>query len=410
MDAYHNGQIIASDHFKIRIEEPLSQGEMAYAYRATDLNTGSTVLLKSYLTLVPDLTSCPTFNKYVAHQEEIRKRLSAIPDQVIQVLAHFNHNGFYHQVVEWANGKSLDKLMEESFNHSTSLDNHLLLAKLMMFATRKIHEQGIIHCDQKPANFFAEERPELKIGYKVKMADFDMSLIDGRPSPNPEGRALAGTFGYFSPEHYRGVPPGKASDVFTVGGVMLYELLGGVHPFQRELDEVTSFEQANAVIRKVIEKRRIQRFEEAAPEQAAKLPPKLIETIHLAMDPDPARRPTAADIHQLLLNNKAPRTLVLKGGPTGLKWRIKAATVLSRGMCERFYGTELGAVSTEQGRFEPSADLTEWSYFPRAGTTNASMVNGKRVDGPVTLEAGMRLQVGNPTSGKIGLEMEVSFE
>ena len=38
------------------------------------------------------------------------------------------------------------------------------------------------------------------------------------------------------------------------------------------------------------------------------------------------------------------------------------------------------------------------------------MINGKRISGRVTLEAGMKLQVGNPASGNIGLEMEVTFE
>lgn len=191
---------------------------------------------------------------------------------------------------------------------------------------------------------------------------------------------------------------------------MLYQLFAGIHPFQPQVDEVESMDESNTLIRLVIERRRILRLEEVAPLRAAQLSSKLLDMIHLAMDPDPSVRPTAADMHQALLNHNVAKTLVLKGGPAGLKWRIKETTLLSRGMCERFFGTELGAVSKEQGRFEPTEDRNGWVYIPRAETANASMVNGNRIDGQVMLETGMKLQVGNPISGNIGLEMEVSFE
>jgi serine/threonine protein kinase len=410
MDVYHPGQVIRSGPFQIRVEKPLCQGEMAYSYQATDLNTGVTVLFKTYCNMVPDLGMCPWFNKYIAHQDKIQKRLAAIPDQAIQILGHFNHNGTYHQIIEWARGRSLETLLEEEFDKSTALEKHLHLAKVLMFSLHKVHEQGIIHCDQKPANFFAEKRPELKIGYKVMMADFDMSLIYGEPSPKGDGSALAGTFGYFSPEHFSGKPATKASDVFTVGGVILYQLFAGVHPFQPQVDEASSLEEGNALIWEAIKARRIPRLEVVAPLRGRQVPTTVLNLIHLALDPDPGQRPTAKAIHSALMENRLAKTLVLKGGPAGLKWRIKENSPLSRSMCERFFGTALGAVSSEQGRFEPSEDRAKWYFTPREGTTNASMLNGKPIQHQIALESGMKLQVGNPVSGNIGLEMEVSFE
>jgi len=407
MDLYTVGQIINSGVYQIRVDEPLSQN-IAYSYKATNLQTGDTVLFKSYGDTVPNLELCPWFNDFVTHQTDISKRLSTIPDQAIQILGHFNHQGTYHQIIQWAHGCSLDRLLEKEFNKATSLEKHLHLAKVMMFSLRKVHELGIIHRDQKPANFFAEERPELLMKYKVMMADFDMSLINGRPSLKPNDHV--GTFGYFSPEYYRGKPAVQASDVFTVGGLMLYELFAGVHPLEALTQNIESETEGHILIKRAIEARRIPKMDEVAPQRAAQVPAQVLELINLALDPEPARRPTAADIHSALITNRLVKTLVLKGGPAGLKWRMKEVSSLSRSMCERFFGTAVGAVSSDQGRFDPSEDRAEWYYTHREGALNASMLNGKAIHGRVTLEPGMKLQVGNPDSGNIALEMEVSFE
>ena len=130
MEVYHPGTIIRNGRFELCVEQPLSQGQMAHSYRAKDLSSRNTVLFKSYVEPLPDRTHYPWFNKYVDHQEEIRKRLEAIPDQAIRILGHFNHNGAYHQVIEWARGRSLERLLEEQFDNATSLENHLHLAKV----------------------------------------------------------------------------------------------------------------------------------------------------------------------------------------------------------------------------------------------------------------------------------------
>jgi len=191
---------------------------------------------------------------------------------------------------------------------------------------------------------------------------------------------------------------------------MLYELFAGVHPLEALTQNIESETEGHILIKRAIEARRIPKMDEVAPQRAAQVPAQVLELINLALDPEPARRPTAADIHSALITNRLVKTLVLKGGPAGLKWRMKEVSSLSRSMCERFFGTAVGAVSSDQGRFDPSEDRAEWYYTHREGALNASMLNGKAIHGRVTLEPGMKLQVGNPDSGNIALEMEVSFE
>lgn len=410
MKTYKPGEILRSEGFEIEVLAPLSQGALAHSYRAVDHEDGRTVLLKAYADPVPDPKHCPWFPAFRAHQKEIASRLATVPGQAIQLLGDFILGGTYHQVIEWANGRPLEDIYEKELQGHDSLEKPLLLAKVMLFSLRKVHEAGIIHCDQKLANFFAEENPSISTRYLIKMADFDMSLVKGRPSPKPGGVAMAGTFGYFSPEHLQGRPPEEASDVFTVGGIMLYELLAGIHPFESIIAEATTQDEAHAAILPALRNGRIPSIEEVAPMRAGQVLPEIAEIMMACFALRPGDRPTAREVHEVLLGKPRPVKLVLTGGPAKLKWRIDQPTKLTRRLCERFFGADAGTVSTDQGAFEPADGSTQWFFTPRPGTVNASMIDDKPVEEKVLLQRGMKLQVGNPASGKIGFEMEVGFE
>jgi len=222
--------------------------------------------------------------------------------------------------------------------------------------------------------------------------------------------AMAGTFGYFSPEHLRGQPPGEASDVFTVGGIMLYELFAGVHPFEPIIARASTQDEANAAILDALRNGRVPRIEDVAPTRAAQLLPKMTEVMMRCFASRPEDRPSAREVHETLLGKPRPIRLVLTAGPARLKWRITERTDLKRKLCERFFAAPAGTVSSHQGCLEPSDDSSEWFFTPRADTVNSSMINGKPVKTRSKLSRGDKLQVGNPTSGKIGFEMEVGFE
>ena len=62
----------------------------------------------------------------------------------------------------------------------------------------------------------------------------DFSLLADRKAPWHGYQAYIGTDNYRSPEHMtRGAIPSTASDIFT-SGLILYELLVGVHPYWQE--------------------------------------------------------------------------------------------------------------------------------------------------------------------------------
>jgi tetratricopeptide (TPR) repeat protein len=94
------------------------------------------------------------------------------------------------------------------------------------------HDAGIVHRDMKPENIMVRDD-----GY-VKVLDFGLARLLHRDGPDASQRSdslteegiVIGTVRYLSPEQGCGDPVGSPSDIFALG-IVLYELLTGVHPF-----------------------------------------------------------------------------------------------------------------------------------------------------------------------------------
>ena len=98
------------------------------------------------------------------------------------------------------------------------------------------HEQGIVHRDLKPENLFIAADDHLKI------LDFDLAKLVpltgealvkwSTVTPTGPG-VLIGTLGYMAPEQINDTPQiDRRSDIFSLG-VILYEMLSGLRPFQK---------------------------------------------------------------------------------------------------------------------------------------------------------------------------------
>ena len=101
-------------------------------------------------------------------------------------------------------------------------------------AVAHAHAQLVVHRDLKPANILVTDRAGV---FEVKLLDFGIAKLlqdDAHGSGGAEsaltrdaGRPL--TPDYASPEQILGQPIGTASDIYSLG-LLLFELLAGVHP------------------------------------------------------------------------------------------------------------------------------------------------------------------------------------
>jgi serine/threonine protein kinase len=121
---------------------------------------------------------------------------------------------------------------------SLTWEQRLIMAKVIMAAIHQLHEKKVVHGDLKPANIQMIEDASIKVRYQPKLIDMDYSILADRLAPwhgDPE-RGYIGTASYLSPEHFEGLIPEPASDVFTCG-IILHELLSKGHPFPAFDDE-----------------------------------------------------------------------------------------------------------------------------------------------------------------------------
>jgi serine/threonine protein kinase len=127
-------------------------------------------------------------------------------------------------VMEYLEGKDLKQLLAEG--HRFSLRQVAFFGHDLAEALEYVHDHGVIHRDIKPANvmlldFAAERRP------RVKLADFGIATIVGRGSLLEE-EYTTGTAAYLSPEQAAGAPVGPATDVYSLGLVLLECLTGRI--------------------------------------------------------------------------------------------------------------------------------------------------------------------------------------
>lgn len=102
-------------------------------------------------------------------------------------------------------------------------------------AVRHAHSRGVLHRDLKPANVLLEKSDtsatESLLAFRPKLTDFGLAKIVGLQTR--ESMSQFGTAHYMSPEQVSGHAKdvGIQSDIFSLG-VILYELLAGVRPFE----------------------------------------------------------------------------------------------------------------------------------------------------------------------------------
>jgi eukaryotic-like serine/threonine-protein kinase len=139
-------------------------------------------------------------------------------------------------VMEYVSGVTL---RDRTAIERLSIEEVLRVTREIAEALGYAHKRGIIHRDLKPSNVMLTEDGHVKVmDFGIaKRTMVGTSALTTLTTPSEDDRA-AGTPAYMSPEQIRGEPLDARSDIFALG-VMLYELLTGMHPFSRDSSMAT---------------------------------------------------------------------------------------------------------------------------------------------------------------------------
>jgi serine/threonine protein kinase len=273
---------------KYRVEAVIGRGGFGHVYRARERLTGETVAIKELLpSLVHDRDVAQRF------LQEARATLRLTHPHIARTYGVFHDQNTYYLAMEYLPGGSLAARLEEA---PLGLRDALATARDLCQALAYAHQEGVIHCDIKPANVLFDRRG------RAHLADFGIAYVSAemmtRRFYTVSGVAL-GTVRYMAPEQLEGVRNDARVDVYAMGA-LLYEMLAG-RPYLDFEEETTPAAQM----------RNMQRIQTSSPVPLRAVNPAVPEyvaqVVGQALQKSPAARfSTAGRLEEALRAPAAP--------------------------------------------------------------------------------------------------------
>jgi serine/threonine protein kinase len=267
----HPGLLIAE---RYQLIEQIGVGAMGAVWLGADNRLNRRVALKQVV-LEPglDLRQATEARQRILREGRISARLQH--PHAVAIYDVSMHDGEPWLVMEYLRARSLANVL--TMDGLLSDRAAARIGAQLADALDAAHQAGIVHRDVKPGNVLVCENGN------VKLSDFGVARAAGDITVTQTG-VLTGTPDYFAPEVARGGPPTPAADMFSLGAT-LYISVEGEPPFGTETNALTKMHMVAA-------------GKVRPPTRAGHL----TGVLSRLLDPDPARRPTAHEARELLLD------------------------------------------------------------------------------------------------------------
>ena len=250
----------------------LGRGGMADVFQASDEVLHREVAVKVLRETAEDSSAQARFTAEgrtlakLSHRSLVTVLDAGIEDEVPFLVLH---------LVE---GPTLSELLK---SERMPMDRVMRIGAEVADALSHVHQHGIVHRDVKPGNVL------LTTDGNALLADFGIARLVEDTTRHTQTGLTIGTVAYLSPEQVRGEGVTTASDVYSLGLVLLEALTG------RPVYEGPATEAALARLH-------------SNPTIPDDLPPACRDILTRMTDMDPGRRPEAAQVASALRGHEVP--------------------------------------------------------------------------------------------------------
>lgn len=225
------GEVIAG---KYKLNAVLGAGGMGTVYDGEHVQLGRPVAVK-VLIRTPTTSGANAEKRFL---KEARSAGSLAHPNICQVFDFgTTPNGASYLVMEKLTGETLGQRLSRT--RKLPIAEAVSITLQLLDGLGAAHEQNILHRDVKPENVFLATLPgsgEMVPGPTVKILDFgiakNMASHGGTLDTLTQHGMVMGTPHYMSPEQARGKRDLDARVDLYACGVILYEMLAGVRPFE----------------------------------------------------------------------------------------------------------------------------------------------------------------------------------
>ena len=227
------GQVLDGQY---EIEAFIARGGMGTLHRARHILLGDRVVIK---TLRPEMRSNSEWLRRFQREGQAARRFRH-PNAVIVYDLRANSDGLTYMVMEYVEGQTLDKELQQ--HGRLSAHEALEILEPVARALDMAHTNGVVHRDLKPENVMLSRDANGRL--QVKLLDLGIAKLRGVADAVAGGDdggltvagQILGTPYYMSPEQWGarprdgGMDVDGRTDIYSLG-IIFYELCAGHKPF-----------------------------------------------------------------------------------------------------------------------------------------------------------------------------------